>query len=143
MAARLTLRVHASLQPIEDNMTEELQPSDYLRKAKALIDHPDNWIKGKYAVNSDGITVHYQDVNACCFCTEGAVYRVTPKHMALRVMDHLVFAVLRFGLFNAPYKLENVSRFNDHFKTNHADIMEIFDDAIQQAEEAEKLARRK
>lgn len=51
--------------------------TNILIAAKALIDTPEKWIKGSNAEDGNGIVVSLEDKRAVCFCTVGAVLRVS------------------------------------------------------------------
>lgn len=90
--------------------------------ARALIDTPEKWVK-----------IEYEDHG--CFCALGALGRVMGRdpsgdlgevEIALgRALppDFKLSAVLSLGT--------NVVMFNDHPDTTHADIMAMFDRAIE------------
>lgn len=91
-----------------------------LRDARALIDTPDKWTKGKFE-------------NGGCYCALGAVAKVCgfdPRNAWLGEMD----AVHRALDASLPFGFEATPDFNDHRNTTHADVMALFDRAIAAAE---------
>ena len=89
--------------------------ADILREARALIDTPEKWIKGRYECNG-------------CFCASGAIRAVSDSLSAWKTARLLVVSVLpREWAFHLPL-------YNDHCDTTHADIMALFDRAIAEAE---------
>lgn len=52
------------------------KPSQMLRKAWALIDAQEKWTHGSYAKTKDGTICNEDDVNAACFCSIGALFKL-------------------------------------------------------------------
>jgi hypothetical protein len=95
---------------------------DDLIAAKALIDSPEKWTKGTYRDE------------AGCMCPIGAVakamgveYSVTPPNLGSveRLLNDIAASVS-----DAP----TVVAFNDRVTTTHADIMALFNRAIEAAQ---------
>lgn len=82
--------------------------------AKALIDTPEKWLKGKLA-NADG-----------CFCAAGAL-KYAAGYGAGEVWDSPEYRAVRGGI---PDTKQEIPSFNDRPSTTHADIMALFDRAI-------------
>lgn len=101
--------------------------ADDLRKAKALIDTPEKWGKGRFF-----------DPETRCFCALGAAREGAGGDVSIMGMPpdgygryqdvHLaLYAALPVGFISVP-------RFNDAPSTTHADIMALFQRAIDAAE---------
>ena len=94
-----------------------------LIKAKALIDTPEKWLKG--ALDGDG-----------CFCAVGAVGEARDWDM-----DAFLAPEFKALLGQLPTEFQkgtylDVPNYNDHPDTTHADIMALFDRAIEIAGDA-------
>lgn len=95
-----------------------------LQRARLLIANPDNWIKGKLS-NAD----------ETCFCAMGALCHTRDRLPDLRVSTQA---------FNAAESLldkqairragANYVTYNDLESTTHADILSLFDEAIEAAD---------
>lgn len=46
---------------------------EILKEVRAILDNPENWIKGAFARNSEGYVVNASSDDATCFCSLGAV----------------------------------------------------------------------
>lgn len=95
---------------------------EILIAAKALIDTPDKWIKGRYAATASGQTIGPDEKAATCFCSMGAIHRISEN------FDDASRAVIALEK-NIPSDLGIIS-FND-YKT-HAEVMAMFDRAIEE-----------
>ena len=88
--------------------------------AKALIDTPEKWLKGKLS-----------DREERCFCAYGAVASVTNYEAG---EDIAMVEALRRALPHAfapnPRGILDIAQFNDLPTTTHADVMAWFDRAI-------------
>ncbi len=84
--------------------------------ARALIDTPEKWHKGGWG--KDG-----------CFCAVGAVREVT-RTSAYSVWATGACIALEAAIEDGP---RDVPSFNDRETTTHADIMALFDRAIEAA----------
>ena len=109
-----------------------------LEEARALIDTPEKWCRAAYAsdrpgrVAPDEIEHAYSPMEpgATCFCMLGAVARADKCDASPHFGSREAYLAVR--------KLENacggpVSRFNDRPSTTHADVMAVFDEAINRA----------
>lgn len=102
------------------------QPTaDTLRKAKALISDPKNW-------NTDGNYFKGGDPSTECMCVYGALSTAMGIGIGIAHTNDTILHDASMGLFRMdPVKL------NDHPDTTHADIMALFDRAIELAEKEE------
>lgn len=81
--------------------------------ARALIDTPEKWGKGKYEVSSG------------CYCAMGALGMA--GHGDVIMFTDEEASALRAGM---PSGYFSITRFNDRPNTTHADILALFDRAI-------------
>jgi hypothetical protein len=103
------------------------QEAEQLRQAKALIKDPAHWTQlGNYAVGPDGNWRTPSDDDACRWCAYGSVARVTG--VATRRVE---MAAASTFLARAAGELD-VVQINDY--GTHADVMALFDRAIELAE---------
>ncbi|MDE2104466.1 MAG: hypothetical protein KGL39_44940 [Patescibacteria group bacterium] len=96
-----------------------MKPSEILRRAMALIDTPDKWIK-----------FHFQKDGR--FCADGAIVRFIRWPGIDAAREFLKNGIGdKFGSMT-----DRITRFNDAPTTTHADVMAAFQRAIAAAEEA-------
>jgi hypothetical protein len=93
--------------PIKTNTT-----ADVLRRARALIDSPEKWIKGAYGLRADDP-----------HCVYGA----------LDVVAHMR-PCRGFELFREAVGTRHIEAWNDAPERTHAEVMAAFDRAIELAE---------
>jgi hypothetical protein len=105
--------------------------AEILQKARDLISDEKNWTKGEYARNERGSFIDYDSKSATCFCSVGALLKVSPAERA------------RDAFFFLSQECEEtagqlVVRFNDTH--THAEVLDLFDRAIKRAISAEEAA---
>lgn len=115
----------------------ELLPVTVLINARQQISNMDSWTRNSYARDSQGEPVNENDATAVCFCSLGALRKVTPdsefnaytnaRRALMETLD------LRGESVKAPCR--NVPGFNDHPETTHADVLALFDDTIKRLSE--------
>lgn len=98
-------------------------PEQILRGARELLSDPKKWTKGKLAKNELGLEVNTQDEAAVCYCAMGAIDKLAGND----VVRHS--AALSWLIAALPSG--NVVLFNDAPETTHADILDLFDKAIE------------
>lgn len=96
--------------------------ADTLRKAKALISDPVNW-------NKDGHYFKGGDRSSNCMCFYGALGTAKGIDAGEVHSNDVVIWLLCEELFDMT-----ATDYNDHPDTTHADIMALFDRAIELAE---------
>jgi hypothetical protein len=99
--------------------------SEKLIAGKKLIENPDNWIKGYYAKIKKGDASHVSGnfPEATCFCSIGAIQRVTgTNHHWGDCVNYLDKAAVR--LFES-----SITNANDELP--HESVMVIWDKAIE------------
>jgi hypothetical protein len=122
-----------------------MKVSQFLREAKNLIDTPEKWVQGVLAAGRDSQQVQPSSKFACRFCSIGAVDRAlfdlidhsVPKHViGVRAKIFLMKATRQIiGAVAGSGDISLVSKFND--SQSHAEVMRLWDLAIQMAEEEE------
>lgn len=110
--------------------------SEALIQGKALIEKPEHWTKGAYARNEKGETRWSTDEDATCFCSLGAMGRVTCRLEEKN--DHRGNSIYYRGVGYLEAAMgECVSVFNDEHA--HAEVMAAWDKAIEAAKRAEAI----
>jgi hypothetical protein len=106
-----------------------MKNSEFLRKAKALIDTPEKWTQGYFATDGAGIEVDPDDPHAQCFCSLGALWKqevVQNSAGLFSPFQSVALTYLRRAMEDSiPY-------FNDYH--NHTEVMAAWDAAIAAAE---------
>ncbi len=109
------------------------QVVENLKAAKALIADPKNWIQGDYAQGAvyDPTISMGNDPGAVCFCSLGALQKVgdTMHEEELPESKYLLDAL---DTLNTEFV--SVPGYNDN--STHAEVMVLWDRAIQLAEAA-------
>lgn len=108
-----------------------MKTSELLIQAKAVIADPAKWAQNTYAKNSQGVRVGADNPDAICFCSVGALQKISPKcygAYALEVWQAM--ELLDDGCS------EDILAYNDTH--THAEVMDVWDKAIQMAIEKEK-----
>jgi len=88
--------------------------ADDLRAARALIDSPEKWRKGSYGYNTG------------CLCAAAALWSLDSEKRSMSEASHFLRQHVPGG--------RKLVHFNDDPATTHADILALFDRAIQAAE---------
>ena len=99
-----------------------MSPLEVLTKARELIADPANWTTGLYARNAQGEHTMTTSKDAVCWCSEGAVFRVTPENWE--------DAKSALQLINSVAG-DDIVGFNDSH--THAEVMEVWDKALELA----------
>jgi hypothetical protein len=105
--------------------------ADVLKAARARIEKPEHWTQGAFARNALGRNVHPTHPSACCFCVEGAV-----RYADMRLPGSQRGAA-RTQLDTTAYEISGncyAAAFNDAPSTTHADVLALFDRAIEREE---------
>lgn len=95
------------------------ETAEILRKAKARIALPSQWVQGCLAVDAAGDPTQPGDPSACAWCALGAI-----------VADGFDASYGARMAFGAVVGQRYFSEFNDREATTHADILDAFDRAI-------------
>jgi len=112
-----------------------------LSDARDVITNPDRWGKVTYAVDAKGRTVFNTTKTPVCFCALGACFAAegihgfsledSPEHRAAVVQLEAAIDRLFPGRV-PPLSPAKVPVFNDHADTTHAEVLAVFDNALQQ-----------
>lgn len=99
-------------------MIHTMTPLEKMVLARALVEEPENWCQGTYARNDKGHPVLEDFPDSVCFCMAGAC-RLACANASL----------LHCAL---PYEQchTSIPNFNDSPTTTHADVLAVFDRAI-------------
>lgn len=109
-----------------------MTPSEILRKAKALIDTPEKWVKGKFGASKNDREIYPTAPQACRFCSLGAFIRFGGDRT--NEVNYLREAISQ----DSPFANDTViANFNDTH--THAEVMAKWDEAIALAEADEKV----
>lgn len=100
--------------------------ADILRAARDKIAEPNHWTKGEYARDKNGNSVDAQAPDAVCWCARGAFYAVRPHGDNMHALVHLREAIHERAGHGGIVRLNDGS--------DHADVLAVFDRAIQLAE---------
>lgn len=102
-------------------------PREILVAARKRIEDRDRWTQGTLARDSFGRVTDRDDPSACKWCLVGAVScEGVPGSRELSD----AYTILERAL---PGKFVGIAQFNDHEDTIHVDILELLDEAIQEA----------
>ena len=95
------------------------ETAEILRRAKARIALPSQWVQGCLAVDAAGEPIQPGDPSACAWCALGSI-----------VADGFDESLGARKAFGDAVGQRYFSRFNDSETTTHADILAAFDRAI-------------
>jgi hypothetical protein len=114
------------------NEQVEKEPAEILRAARERIKDPERWTQsGAFACAADGRPMSPFADLAVCWCVRGSLYRETWSVSAA----HEVEMFLREAMgadFTSP-DFEELAAFNDAPETTHADVLALYDRAIDLA----------
>lgn len=111
------------------------QVAQNLAKAKARIQDPKHWTQREMARDAEGCYVLPFSTQAACWCSIGSLVaeRVAPMHGS-------VFDTPEVQFLNKAVKEaggSNIAHYND--TKSHADVMKMFDTAIEIANHADTV----
>jgi hypothetical protein len=117
-----------------------MKSSEILQAAKARINTPEKWAKGALARTKNSHVVPTTSRSAACFCSYGAIMVECGETDPEPALAWLWVAVSK-RWSSAPNvtrwsSATNIPRWNDSPDTTHADVMHVFSDAIDLAQEA-------
>jgi len=119
-------------------MTTENLPLKWLKEAHALIKDPKHWTQAAYARSrpNSPIPRHATSEFAACWCSVGAIKKVVPRQE--RGVEHYPYLEVRHllekGLTSLTGdRLVSIVTYNDNH--THAEVMEMWEEAIRLAEE--------
>ena len=121
-----------------DSTTYEIEETtaDKLRRAKALIEDPENWCQGIYARDAKGLALKSREVatDGVAFCAIGALVRATQNRDVVWVdgkETKKLWEAAKELFGHAP------ARVNDNL--GHAAVMHMYERAIELAEQDNAL----
>lgn len=100
-----------------------------LKQAKALIEDKSNWTQKTYARDCNGDSVPAINSEAVCFCSVGAIANVTYQSASLA--KHLQAETY---VDNCALDLYGMTMVHVNDQLGHRAVMNMFDEAIKQAE---------
>ena len=114
-----------------------MNPSEMLKEAKKLIEDPNRWMKGAFAMLKNGKKIG-NDRDVCvpgnhqimCYCAVGAYIRTCNDEAWGDSPGYLYLNRAAEGYFG-------IITFNDFPRTTHTDVMDMYDKAIALAEAEE------
>ena len=100
-----------------------------LKEAREVIRFRRRWVQGHFALDGHGNVVKPDDNAAVCWCASGAMRKVGN--------NNAWYSVARAALLNAVTgpNSGSLGRYNDNH--THAEVLEMFDDAIAALEDGE------
>ena len=102
-----------------------------LKKALKLIRHPQKWCKGSYAQSVSGKDLGekvYLAGDGCKFCAQGAIMSASVAYG--QGYRHLANRAVRMQIPQQDMQFSLVD-YNDDEATEHSDIVELFEGAIE------------
>lgn len=108
---------------------------ELLLAAKALIADKKNWTQGASARNKHNNPCQTESMDAVCFCSLGALARVTPYGSRNAVKLQADAITYLYKALPTP----SLASFNDHH--THEEVMEVWDKAIYLAKQDEAGGR--
>ena len=90
-------------------------------KLSELLSDESKWIKGRFAVDSDGNMVSTNDPSACRFCLEGAIYRCCRGPGLGQILNRVDIRTRAKGYNSIP-------AFNDDENTTFEDIKTLLNE---------------
>ncbi len=103
-----------------------MTPHEVLVQARKLIERPERWTKGNFAKDAHQYAVYPESHRAACWCAHGATIKASAEDWAKHAS---AIAALRNALTAGWAR--NIVSFNDDPSTTHADILALFDRAIE------------
>jgi hypothetical protein len=114
----------------EDMKATNVYCQRVLRRAKTLLNSPDNWLKEEFAVAADNSRVFPFSSNACRFCLIGALNRA--EFELYERADQLYGTECLQRIAGRSIRIFGVMpvAFNDNPATTHGDIIRYLDALI-------------
>ena len=103
-----------------------METREILIAARAIITEPEHWTQGHSARTASGDPITIGDPIAYAFCASGAIWRSLDNDVADSKL-HSAFGALNECL---PAGFESVVDYNDADATRHADVIALFNRAI-------------
>lgn len=108
-----------------------MKTSEILIAAKALIENPENWVRGDYArpAKDSSDSIYGNDPKATCFCSLGALQRINNDEDHCTTGHEYLHHVAMTG-----YDKSIVDVNDEH---DHQEVMALWDKAIEKAKQDE------
>ncbi len=100
-----------------------MTPREILIAARAVLSGPKAWTKKAFARNTYGVRIRPTAVSATCFCMIGAIDHVAPTGPEKFDAKRELTCAIPGG--------RAVTDFNDDPRTTQADVLAVFDRAIE------------
>lgn len=109
-----------------------MKPVDILRKARKLIEKPEQWTQKAFARTADGAPCDEHATVAVSFCVVGALRRaIGQQHQYGEQWDKYIAAR---EFVHAAVMVGQFSEWNDKPSRTHPEVLAAFDKAIALAE---------
>jgi hypothetical protein len=92
------------------------------------------WCQGKNAVDSRGVATHPESGNACRYCIHGAIFSTNASANRQLSATYLVQRLIAERSNKADVTGFDVANWNDDSSRTQAEVVQLFDDAIAEAE---------
>lgn len=113
-------------------MPDAQETIETLVAARHLISTPERWTQRYVARDVRDEFASPESAEACKFCAFGAITRVFGYACGSPAADALNAAAVRRGFQADEHnELDPVEVFNDAEETTHADVLALFDEAIE------------
>lgn len=113
-----------------------MKVSEFLKRVKETMS-PETWTKGTLARDSKGERVALEDPSACKFCAYGYLwhtrYKVFAKTGEIIHFENDLYPLLAHA--NPDIDTCLLGRYNDAAERTFEDIVKVFDNTLQYAEE--------
>lgn len=103
-----------------------MTPLEILTGARELLSDRGRWTKRSYARDERGLGCSSLAKDAVCWCAAGAILR-TAQH------DAAIEEAWKLAYDEVPNGVNGFMTYNDRLDTTHADILALFDRAIEKA----------
>lgn len=119
--------------------TVERSTVEILKAARGRLSDPDHWYQGEYACDEDGAYIAANSERACKWCAAGAVLAELDRDIAVGepevadALEPLVGAIS--GQPPADDMVQEIASFNDDPDRTHAEILALYDRAIELAQQ--------
>ena len=109
-----------------------------LKHALETLRDPARWTQGEYARNAKGDGLENPKASsAVCFCSQGAILRAPHADVAVEYPFGRVFHVFYkvYGVVQTVIGGTNISAWNDAPERTHAEVLAVFEKAIEMTSE--------
>jgi len=115
-----------------------------IKQAREVISKPENWLKGRTAVDHSGWSVLAADHHACKWCSAGALDKIGENNFQVSARLETIMSQFLPSEYNAILSEDYIDispipgsliRFNDDWNTTHEKLLAKWDEIIQKMEE--------